>query len=91
MNVEEIKFGFHRRWAEAGEEAIAKRVATIVSHTPQCRFEKENDNRWNLDSGNNWWLRINLTERTATLKYRYGGGGNMEFMKSLEKVLEWIF
>lgn len=90
----EIKFAIHRRWADAGEQAIARRVAQVIS-PPDDQFPvfegEPHGNRWNLDGGNNWWLRIDLEGKTAKLHYRYGGGGNAEFMQSLEKVLTWVF
>lgn len=89
--MHEIKFKFHHRWD--AEESVARRVAQIIRGDIDHGFpvfEPENfGDRWNLDSSNNWFLRIDFLRNTASLKYRYGS--NNEFMNGLQKVLEWVF
>lgn len=92
----DISFSFHHKWKE--EEHIARRIAmVIIGHDQQGfpLFEIDTVNyllhRWRLDSGNDWFLRIDMENHTATLSYRYSSEHNAEFMQSLRNVLFWVF
>lgn len=71
------------------ERWVLKRIAMMVVGTTEF-YEQTDGYRWMLGTTNDWWM----DRRRAgafLLAYRYGGGGNAEFMLKLRDVIWWLF
>jgi hypothetical protein len=69
---------------------LLDRVAQVVCTFPKV-FKQEQGYDWALDNSNDWKMsRSEEDPEVFIVAYRYGGGGNEEFMKALEVVLNHI-
>lgn len=83
----------HKRWLD-NEEALARRVAAVVVGIHALPERKTSGYEWSLHPGsNNWFMEKSREEGetdTYNIYFRYGGGGNAEFMTALQTVLQWL-
>ena len=100
----QIKVKPNRMWVKQYEDTVQRmavdevtpaphlldRVAQVVCTFPKV-FKQEQGYDWALDNSNDWKMsRSDDDPEVFIVAYRYGGGGNEEFMKALEVVLNHI-
>lgn len=98
MSYTRIQLTISPGWADAGEEAVIRRLAEILRGTGESSsfpFARDTGLKWQLDGGNDWWAELTVQPREPgwppgdrhllTITHRYG----TQFDQRLRSLAEW--
>lgn len=89
MSEIEIHIGHEWNGDEEDEEALAKRIARIVSSDDMSVYRQKRGYKWVLDAWSNDWFMTGIENGVVKIAYRYGDGGNAKAMDALKTFLQW--
>ena len=76
----------------ASQKTLAILVAQILGEYDQDRLPiMTANNKWQLDSNNNYWLVFKLQARTVELNYRYVNIDNLKVLEAVKTIIEFKF
>ncbi len=86
--MEPIRVTIGKRWREKDQQ-LAKRLTDIVvgSHCQGPHWLSQSS-KWQLDDGNNWWMRVDGDE--AVIDYRDKEAMTHEQWAALKCMIGWV-